>query len=175
MQFKRGNKIQFVKDCKVSVMPNVPAEIIPANSKWIVEMVTPNSYGIEAIDKKVYAIVSTSDVHKCCELIKESKDKHNILHDLIQTDGSVDGEKLMEKLESQSKKDAIHPDYYKFHGYDVFDIADYFGLSFPLGNSLKYILRCQYKGHELEDCYKAIKCIERHIEIKREKEAKKSE
>ena len=169
MQFKKGNKIQFVKDCKVSVMHNVPAEIIPANSKWIVEMVTPNSYGIEAIDKKVYAIVSTSDVHKCCELIKESKDKHNILHDLIQTDGSIDGEKLMEKLSKGDNK-TIRPDYYKFHGYDVFDIANYFGLSFPLGNGLKYLLRAgkKDKNKTIQDLEKCVECVQREIKFLKE-------
>ena len=62
----------------------------------------------------------------------------------------------------------IRPDYYQFHQYDVFDIAAYFGLSFPLGNALKYILRAGHKDQskEVEDLTKAITCIQRHIEIK---------
>lgn len=61
--------------------------------------------------------------------------------------------------------DAIKPDYYQFHGYDVFDIAEYFGLGFPLGNALKYLLRCKHKDNEEQDLHKAIKCIERHLEM----------
>ena len=62
----------------------------------------------------------------------------------------------------------IRPDYYHFHQYDVFDIAAYFGLSFPLGNALKYLLRAGHKepAKEIEDLIKAITCIQRHIEIK---------
>lgn len=69
-------------------------------------------------------------------------------------------------LEKEPK--VIRPDYYHFHQYDVFDIAAYFGLSFPLGNALKYILRAGHKDQskEVEDLIKAITCIQRHIEIK---------
>lgn len=66
---------------------------------------------------------------------------------------------------------AVNPDYYQFHGYDVFDIAEHFGLSFPLGNALKYLLRCKHKENEEQDLHKAIKCIERHLEMmKRDKQ-----
>lgn len=67
--------------------------------------------------------------------------------------------------EASEPSDAIKPDYYQFHGYDVFDIAEHFGLSFPLGNALKYLLRCKHKENEEQDLRKAIKCIERHLEM----------
>ena len=62
----------------------------------------------------------------------------------------------------------IRPDYYQFHQYDVFDIAAYFGLSFPLGNALKYILRAGHKDQskEVEDLTKAVTCLLREIEIR---------
>lgn len=73
--------------------------------------------------------------------------------------------------ETDATDKTIRPDYYNFHSYDVFDIADYFGLSFPLGNALKYLLRCKHKENEEQDLHKAIKCIERHLEMmKRGKE-----
>ena len=62
----------------------------------------------------------------------------------------------------------FNPDYYKYrNGDDVFAIADWFGLSFPLGNSLKYILRAGRKEGEKksDDLNKAIKCIQREIEL----------
>jgi hypothetical protein len=61
--------------------------------------------------------------------------------------------------------DAIKPDYYQFHGYDVFDIAEHFGLSFPLGNALKYILRHKDETKRLEDLKKARQCLDRAIEL----------
>jgi hypothetical protein len=64
-----------------------------------------------------------------------------------------------------SDTDAIKPDYYQFHGYDVFDIAEHFGLSFPLGNALKYILRHKDETKRLEDLKKARQCLDRAIEL----------
>ena len=61
--------------------------------------------------------------------------------------------------------DAIKPDYYQFHGYDVFDIAEHFGLGFPLGNALKYILRHKDETKRLEDLKKARQCLDRAIEL----------
>lgn len=62
----------------------------------------------------------------------------------------------------------VNPDYYKFHGYDVFDIADYFGLGFPLGNALKYLIRAgkKDKAKEVEDLRKSIVCIRKAISLK---------
>ena len=65
--------------------------------------------------------------------------------------------------------DAIKPDYYQFHGYDVFDIAEHFGLSFPLGNALKYILRHKDETKRLEDLKKARQCLDRAIELMEKK------
>lgn len=105
-------------------------------------------------------------------ITKRINDKHNILNGLLNSDGSVDGEKLMEKLSNQSNaSNAIRPDYYKFHGYDVFDIANYFGLSFPLGNSLKYLLRAGKKDKDktIQDLEKCVECIQREIKFLKEK------
>lgn len=79
---------------------------------------------------------------------------------------------MLEDVDETDETDkTVNPDYYKFHGYDVFDIADYFGLSFPLGNAIKYLLRCKHKENEEQDLRKAIKCIERHLEMmKRDKQ-----
>ena len=64
----------------------------------------------------------------------------------------------------------IRPDYYQFHQYDVFDIAAYFGLAFPLGNALKYLLRAGKKDQDkdIEDLQKAMRCIQREIDIRRQ-------
>ena len=81
-------------------------------------------------------------------ITKRINDKNNVINGLTNTD-------------------AIKPDYYQFHGYDVFDIAEHFGLSFPLGNALKYLLRAGHKdpAKKVEDLNKCIECIKRHIEL----------
>ena len=59
-------------------------------------------------------------------------DKHNILNGLTKTD-------------------TIKPDYYKYRGGDVFDMAKHFKLNFPLGNALKYLLRAGHKDPAKRD------------------------
>ena len=56
-----------------------------------------------------------------------------------------------------------HPDHYNKQGIEVIDIIEAYNLSFTLGNSLKYLLRCQYKGNKLEDLKKARWYLDREI------------
>ena len=72
---------------------------------------------------------------------------------------------MMDKILEQGN--AIKPDYYKYRGGDVFDMAKHFGLDFTLGNALKYLLRAGHKdpAKEVEDLNKCIECIKRHIEL----------
>ena len=81
-------------------------------------------------------------------ITKRINDKHNILNGLTKTD-------------------TLKPDYYKYRGGDVFDMAKYFGLDFTLGNALKYLLRAGHKdpAKKVEDLNKCIECIKRHIEL----------
>ena len=64
----------------------------------------------------------------------------------------------------------IRPGYYQSAMGDVFDIADAYGLDMPLGTAAKYILRAgkKDKSKEIEDLEKAIRCIERAIELRRD-------
>lgn len=89
-------------------------------------------------------------------------------YDIIEDNGAYvwKDEMFDEPLNREtSDTDAIKPDYYQFHGYDVFDIAEHFGLSFPLGNALKYILRHKDETKRLEDLKKARQCLDRAIEL----------
>lgn len=291
MQFKIGDNVIFNEDCMLAfdyVPKGVAGEIID-----IVDTGFTMAYRIDLGDMGTVTI-PTNSVDKCCTQVKPKKDKHNILADLIQTDGSIDGEKLMEKLEenqvqvangvvmsdrpqrptmsastpssvvkrinekhnilhdilqsdgsidgeklmeklesdseepektinllremkhncehahnyddakrhdkakalgfaielikhdcsateykteklmeklSKGDNKTIRPDYYKFHGYDVFDIANYFGLSFPLGNGLKYLLRAGKKDKDktIQDLEKCVECVQREIKFLKEK------
>jgi hypothetical protein len=81
-------------------------------------------------------------------ITKRINEKHNILNGLTNTD-------------------TLKPDYYKYRGGDVFDMAKHFGLDFTLGNALKYLLRAGHKdpAKKVEDLNKCIECIKRHIEL----------
>jgi hypothetical protein len=57
-----------------------------------------------------------------------------------------------------------HPPHYKGNKFEVIDIIEDFGLSFRLGNAIKYILRAGKKGDRIEDLKKAIWYINREIE-----------
>jgi hypothetical protein len=61
----------------------------------------------------------------------------------------------------------IRPDYYQSGMGDIFDIANEYGLSMPLGTAVKYICRAGKKQADkrVEDLQKAITCIQRELEI----------
>lgn len=48
---------------------------------------------------------------------------------------------------------------------EVIDIIEAAGLSFHLGNVVKYVLRSPYKSAELEDLKKARWYLDRHIDM----------
>ena len=156
MKYKVGDKIIFSQDCRLAFGSYIPkgkaGEIID-----IVDTGLTISYRIKMKDCST-ATVPTEKVDDCCEKIntapsitKRINDKNNAINGLAKTD-------------------AIKPDYYQFHGYDVFDIAEHFGLSFPLGNALKYILRHKDETKRLEDLKKARQCLDRAIELMEGKE-----
>ena len=95
------------------------------------------------------------------------KDKHNILADLVQTDGSIDGEKLMEKLSKQSN--VKHPSHYN-NGIECIDYINSHNLNFNAGNIVKYATRYLRKGKPIEDLEKIIEYAQ--FEIKRLQEGK---
>ena len=164
MQFKKGDRLRFVKDCQLHITENILGEIISANSEWVVKNVSVKAYGIQSMDKRVYAVVPAPDIHKHCELVKASKDKHNILAGLIQTDGSVDGEKLMEKLSNESKKNSVeHPSYYN-QGIECLKYINSHKMGFAQGCMVKYATRYLYKGTPIQDLEKIIVYAKSEIE-----------
>lgn len=77
----------------------------------------------------------------------------------------VDNEDADKAKETDADDKTIRPDYYKFHGYDVFDIADYFGLTPTQTMAIKYILRHKDATKRMEDIKKARVCLTRDIEL----------
>jgi len=56
-----------------------------------------------------------------------------------------------------------HPTHYKSHpsGIEVIEITSH--MNFCLGNAVKYILRCDHKGNDIQDLRKAIWYLNREI------------
>ena len=64
----------------------------------------------------------------------------------------------------ETKKEAVnHPSHYNFGKYEVIDVIEDWKLGFNLGNTVKYLARAKYKGHEIEDLKKAKWYLEREI------------
>jgi hypothetical protein len=106
MKLKVGDKARFVKDCELT-----DGKAIPSKSVWIVRSVEEDYYLFEHISEHLVVMIEHKAANDSCEKIntapsitKRINDKHNILNGLLNSDGSVDGEKLMEKLESNSEE-----------------------------------------------------------------------
>lgn len=57
-----------------------------------------------------------------------------------------------------------HPAHYNQHKWEVIDIIEeYFKDNYHLGNVFKYMARCEYKGHKIEDLKKARWYLDRYI------------
>ncbi len=55
---------------------------------------------------------------------------------------------------NEKKEMVNHPDHYKFK-YEPVDVINDWGLDFNLGNTVKYIARCERKGNKIQDLEKA--------------------
>ena len=90
--------------------------------------------------------------------------------DVFNTDGSVDGEKLMNVLEQGNVN---HPSHYNFGKIEVLDFILDKNLNFLLGNAVKYIARCELKNggkNRIEDIEKAIFYLNKQIDVWRTEE-----
>ena len=101
MKYKVGDKVKFVKDCELK-----DGRIIHAKSVWEANDTSREYYLLRGVEEDSFANIKYKLVDDCCEKIntapsiaKRINNKHNILNGLLSSDGSVDGEKLMEKLE----------------------------------------------------------------------------
>lgn len=61
-------------------------------------------------------------------------------------------------------KNVDHPKHYNIGAIEVIDVIEDWNLNFCLGNAIKYIARCAYKGHKKEDLEKAIWYLKRELE-----------
>lgn len=83
--------------------------------------------------------------------------------------------KFHRPAEANEPKDAVnHPAHYNSHpsGIEVITITQH--MNFCLGNAIKYILRCDYKGKPIEDLLKARWYIDREIQRRANADGKPS-
>lgn len=74
-------------------------------------------------------------------------------------------EKNLKKKEPMFNKDEVNaPNHYTHGTIETIDVINDWGLNFNLGNAVKYISRCNYKGNKEQDLRKAIKYLEFEIE-----------
>ena len=61
-------------------------------------------------------------------------------------------------------KNVDQPKHYNIGAIEVIDAIEDWNLNFNLGNSIKYIARCEHKGHKKEDLEKAIWYLKRELQ-----------
>lgn len=168
MKFKVGDKVRFMEDCALD------NSVIHAESVWEVSDISKEHYTLVCVEKNnLLAVVDCESVDNSSErintepsLTKRINNKHDILNGLFNSDGSVDGEKLMKKLESQN--DSVnHPSHYTDGNIEVIDFIEDKKLGYHLGNACKYICRAGKKdpAKRVEDLRKAIWYVNRQAEI----------
>lgn len=66
----------------------------------------------------------------------------------------------------KDNNDAVnHPKHYRKGNLECIDVIEELGLCFHLGNTLKYLWRCEDKGNELQDLKKARWYLDRKIQL----------
>lgn len=121
------------------------------------------NYGGHAVRVKHKDLEGVTNIfNKAPSIVKRINDKHHILNGLLNSDGSVDGEKLMEKL--SKKSNVKHPSHYN-NGIECIDYINSHNLNFNAGNIVKYATRYLRKGKPIEDLEKIIEYAQ--FEIKR--------
>jgi hypothetical protein len=154
MKYKVGDKVRVKKDLVIDSCYG-REDFVEEMKSFIGKIVTIS----KVIDEEYMILEDDGDyawteemfeglANEAPSITKRINNKHDILNGLTNTD-------------------TLKPDYYKYRGGDVFDMAKHFGLDFPLGNALKYLLRAGHKdpAKKVEDLNKCIECIKRHIEL----------
>lgn len=184
MKYKVGDKVRFMKDCELK-----DGRIMHAKSVWEVNDTSKEYYLLRGVENGFFAMIGYKLVDDSCEKIntapsitKRINDKQNILNGLLNSDGSVDGEKLIKKLEENQVQvvngvvmrekpqrptgSASTPDdktkgsHYERASMQPLEVmqrvmtAEQFE-GFLYGCCLKYLLRKDYKGERESDEYKA--------------------
>ena len=157
-KFKPKTKVVFTEDYRIAfgcVHKNTKGEVLG------IEKIGDDDfyYSIAIGDEKKKAHIPVERMDRVC-VEDKTQDKHNILNGLLNSDGSVDGEKLMEKLASDSEEAKTKGSHYEKAAMQPLEVMQRIMTTeqfeaFLFGNCLKYLLRKDYKGQRESDEYKA--------------------
>jgi len=166
MKYKVGDKVRVRKDISVKGNWGFVEEMKPFIGKVVTISRLVSPYDDEYMileDGGEY--VWTEELfegfaNEAPSITKRINDKHNILNGLLNSDGSVDGEKLMEKLASDSEEAKKKGSHYEKAAMQPLEVMQCIMTTeqfeaFLFGNCLKYLLRKDYKGQRESDEYKA--------------------
>ena len=73
------------------------------------------------------------------------------------------GRPKLDKAAKESADPVNHPEHYKVGGIETIDFIEAKGLSYHLGNVVKYVTRADHKGNRLQDLEKAQWYLSREI------------
>ena len=169
MKYKVGDKVRVRKDLVidssygredfVSEMKQFVGKIVTISKMIDEEYMILEDDGDYAWTEEMFEGLA----NKAPSITKRINDKHNILNGLLNSDGSVDGEKLMEKLESQSDSAVKHPSHYT-QGIECYKYINSHNFNFNAGCIIKYATRYLLKGKPIEDLRKVQQYAEYEIE-----------
>jgi hypothetical protein len=124
----------------------------------------------DSMVKKAGLVVTIKECDNDLRRYKIDADDWNWCDEMFEGLAEMQSAELKEGLgdENTDNGNTIRPGYYQSTMGDIFDIANAYGLDFPLGNAVKYICRAgkKDKSKEIEDLRKAIKCIKRAIALR---------
>jgi hypothetical protein len=166
MKYKVGDKVRVRKDLAVDYCYG-REDFVEEMKSFIGKIVTIS----KVIDEEYMILEDNGDyawteemfeglANEAPSIVKRINDKHHILNGLLNSDGSVDGEKLMEKLASDSEEAKKKGSHYEKAAMQPLEVMQRIMTTeqfeaFLFGNCLKYLLRKEYKGQRESDEYKA--------------------
>jgi hypothetical protein len=114
------------------------------------------TYQIAYMTKKGMVENSVKDAERIYEISKGRREQRWKTLELLGSDTPITME--------EPKADPVnHPTHYKVGGIETIDFIEAKGLTYHLGNAVKYITRADHKGNRLQDLEKARWYLDREI------------
>jgi hypothetical protein len=166
MKFKVGDKVRVRKDLSIDedygiVYCDVEMAKMAGTVVTINKITNAGLYQIKEDSEKYFWTEKMFEglANEAPSIAKRINDKHNILNGLFNSDGSVDGEKLMEKLSNQDN-DMAKGSHYEKSAMQPLEVSQVLLTKEQfegalLFNIIKYRMRSNFKGQHDSDEYKA--------------------
>lgn len=157
--FNVGDKVRCITDNYLSINKGDILEVSCIKSAYIkLKEKDNNDYLAEDFE-----LVKEEEVKNDCQIQISTSDVKMNLDEVAK----IMSER-MKKFSYNSKslnRNVNHPNHYNQGCIEVIDYIEDKKFNFNLGNAVKYISRCNYKGRKKEDLEKAIWYLEREISM----------